>query len=176
MQSDAEVARRFHGIGVGLDWLPVGPALRQQPSALVQAALAHTATAMAALSVALRSMLVERHLEGAFVLALNESATALGIDAAASTQHRVKFAEWPGVGSVDVALSIQGPNATTMELFELKWGAGTLYNCVWDLPKMALAVALSQCARAYLIAGAPEDDPLVVEFGGGLLIDHTVTR
>ena len=55
---------------------------------------------------------------------------------------------WPGVGKVD--LEICAPNRTWIEC---KWA--DLWNCPWDLAKMALAVRQGLCVRAYLLAAAP---------------------
>lgn len=47
---------------------------------------------------------------------------------------------------------------TRWVFIELKWGAGTLYNCIWDVAKMATCIVSGQCNVAYLIAGAPVGD------------------
>jgi hypothetical protein len=67
----------------------------------------------------------------------------------------VKLADWPKVGPVDVA--VMNGDAVTA-LFELKWGAGNLYNCVWDLEKVAVALASGVAYRGFLVAGAPSQD------------------
>lgn len=68
------------------------------------------------------------------------------------TEYRARFEEWPGVGGVDVA--IVGPEGPAAYI-ELKWGRGTLYNCVWDVAKMALASAKASSCAAFLVAGSP---------------------
>lgn len=70
--------------------------------------------------------------------------------------YGVSFADWPRVGPVDVALIEEG--WAQAAFLELKWGQGTLYNCVWDLAKMAATVSGEVCGSAFLIAGAPLED------------------
>jgi hypothetical protein len=65
----------------------------------------------------------------------------------------INVPDWPGVGPVD--LSLLNADGSPAAFLELKWGAGTLYNCVWDLPKMAVALARGLAPCAYLVAGAP---------------------
>jgi hypothetical protein len=41
---------------------------------------------------------------------------------------------------------------------ELKWGSGSLYNCAWDLAKLAVVVCEEVAPHAYLVAAAPAHD------------------
>lgn len=118
----------------------------------ITAAVRATAPAMSALSGALEIALVESELACVFALALRTTGKPWKV----GTEHRVDFPGWqPRVGEVDVTLV----DATTREphaFIELKWGAATLYNCIWDLGKMATAVAGGHVPRAFLVAGASE--------------------
>jgi hypothetical protein len=40
----------------------------------------------------------------------------------------------------------------------VKCGRGTLFNCVWDVAKMARAVQLQRTPQAFLVAAAPSSD------------------
>ncbi len=71
-----------------------------------------------------------------------------------TTQDEIKLRGWPGVGPVDMTLRVPGWQPF---LVELKWGAGSLYNCAWDALKLATALAEGvTVATADLIAGAPQ--------------------
>jgi hypothetical protein len=61
-------------------------------------------------------------------------------------------------GGRPLDLSLLEGDGSPAAILELKWGAGKLYNCVWDLPKMAVALARRLAPRAYLVAGAPAAD------------------
>ena len=50
-------------------------------------------------------------------------------------------------GPVD--LSLLDGDGSPAAFLELKWGAGTFNNCVWDLAKMAVVVARGLTPRAY---------------------------
>jgi len=105
---------------------------------------------MTALSTVTGGVFRERDLERVLVVALGEVTRPFLV----STGHRVDFVEWqPRVGPVDVVLKAKGsaPHA----FIELKWGARTLYNCIWDAAKMAAAIAACHVERAFLVAGAP---------------------
>lgn len=76
---------------------------------------------------------------------------------AASTQLKVEFAAWPGLGAVDVAL--QWPEQLPV-LLELKCGKGldAAGECVWDAAKLAFTLQCDKASDAYLLAGAPVTD------------------
>jgi hypothetical protein len=93
--------------------------------------------------------------EGVFERELSEAVRAeLPSGAVLATQDReVKLLGWPGVGPVDMTLRVPG---WPPYLVELKWGAGSLYNCAWDALKLATALAEgATTATAILMAGAP---------------------
>lgn len=81
-------------------------------------------------------------------------------------ERKVNLAGWPGVGGVDIAATTEGDEII---LIELKWGAGTLYNCAWDAPKLATALREGEGSRAFLVAGAPLADWHSPSPGAGLL-------
>jgi hypothetical protein len=142
--------------------------------ALLVEALDRSAGKMGADSIARSGTLAEGDLKAHFKQALRDAGSEQGVDAqVAPIEHAVRFAEWPGVGGVDVALTIAGSISRPV-FFELKWGTGTLYNCIWDAPKMALAAALGACDRAYLVAGAPVTDWSQAD-GANLFADGTWT-
>lgn len=95
----------------------------------------------------------EKQMQSLFVEALDDVLRLRQLELRVKQNLSVKFAEWPGVGPVDVALL--DPDGAPAGFVELKWGAGTLYNCVWDVEKMAVAVACAHAAAAFLVAGAP---------------------
>lgn len=103
--------------------------------ALVVDAVSSAAERMAAESNTRLPALVEADLKQHFKRALRDGADRLRADVEISTvEYALKFAEWPGVGGVDVWLTLAGPTSRSV-FFELKWGAGTLYNCIWDAPR-----------------------------------------
>lgn len=125
------------------------------PTEMIASAVTATADAITAFGDDLTSPFREREMQDMLVAAL---ATAIVTEGAALTVKPnlgVKFAEWSGVGPVDVSLLDQ--HGAAAAFLELKWGSNALYNCIWDLPKMSVALALGQAPRAYLIAGAPAD-------------------
>lgn len=95
----------------------------------------------------------EKELQHVLVGALRMAVEATELNVIPQPNFGVNFADWPGVGPVDVALVEDG--RVGWAFLELKWGAGSLYNCIWDLAKMAAAVSGEKCGSAYLIAGAP---------------------
>ena len=124
---------------------------------LVQRAVELSATEMAQQSNARASPLVERDLEVCFAAALKQAGDEANADVRVSPQRSVQLHEWPRVGRCDLHVDVRADEDWDA-LFELKWGADTLYNCVWDLAKTACAVAAGESARGYLVAGAPETD------------------
>ena len=126
-----------------------GNPLSNDPRPAILEAVEASAAALAALSTATGGVFKERDLESVFVVALREVAQPI----LPSTGHPVDFAEWqPRVGRVDVVLKAK--SAPPHAFIELKWGAGTLYNCIWDTAKMAAAIAGSHVERGFLVAGA----------------------
>lgn len=75
---------------------------------------------------------------------------------AAGPQADMKTPAWPGVGRVDIELVSKGSEGVERTWIEVKWH--DLWNCAWDLPKMALALREGLCQRALLIAAAPEKE------------------
>lgn len=63
-------------------------------------------------------------------------------------QVTMKTPYWPGVGKVDLALV-----GLQVLWLEVKWSE--LWNCPWDVAKLALAVREQLCDEAYLFAAAP---------------------
>jgi hypothetical protein len=122
---------------------------------LVAAAATATAGAITAAGDALKASFIERDMEKVLAAELTASIAARGLAVSVKRNHSIKLAEWPKVGPVDLVL-LAGGSPTVF--LELKWGVGTLWNCVWDLPKMAVAVARQLAPCAYLVAGAPAAD------------------
>ena len=60
--------------------------------------------------------------------------------------------DFPGLGGVDLTLE-RGERPAA--LIELKFGADTLWNSVWDLCKLALAIRKGVSRRAFMVGGAP---------------------
>lgn len=94
----------------------------------------------------------ERDLKDAVQLALDGRLTGLTVE---PTELKVDLEGWPNVGTVDLAVAV--PDGLPV-LVELKWGAGTLYNCAWDATKLALAVGERSASLALMVAGAPASD------------------
>ncbi len=92
---------------------------------------------------------VERDLKRELRASLNQRLAGLTLE---STEHKLSLKGWPKVGTVDLAIDV--PSALPV-LIELKWGAGTLYNCAWDAVKLALALGEGATNAAYMVAGAP---------------------
>ncbi len=138
----------------------------------VASALSATAATVGAFGGDLKRPFVERDMQEILVGALTASLADARADLTVKPNFGVSFAEWPGVGPVDVALlDHQGAPATFLEL---KWGKGTLYNCIWDLPKMAVAVTRGHSRSAFLIAGAQASD--WVDADGAELFDTARRR
>jgi hypothetical protein len=66
-----------------------------------------------------------------------------------------KLTHWRRPYAIDTTAVL--PDGVRLAI-ELKWGAGTLYNCSWDLAKLGVVLAEHAADRAYLIAGAPAKD------------------
>ena len=123
---------------------------------LVAAAVEATAATITAAGDELKASFIERDMEKVLAAELTASIAARGLAMTVKVGHSIKLVEWPGVGPVDLSLrSVEGSSAAFLEL---KWGAGNLYNCVWDLAKMAAALARQLAPRAFLVAGAPAAD------------------
>lgn len=60
--------------------------------------------------------------------------------------------KFPGLGGVDLTIERDGaPEA----LIELKLGKDKLWNCAWDLTKLALALRAGIAPRAFMVGAAP---------------------
>ena len=83
-------------------------------------------------------------------------------------EGEVDLKGWPGVGRVDLVIDASDGDPSFVEL---KFGAGTLYNCAWDATKLALSLGEGATRNAYMVAGAPLSDwsasVLGSEFFGG---------
>ena len=123
---------------------------------IVCAATEATGRAIQSAGASLRSPFRESEMQRVFVHELRASLATVDLEVAPQEAFKVVWPVWPGVGPVDVALV--EPDGTRRAFLELKWGAGTLYNCIWDLAKMATAVTIPEAATAFLIAGAPDTD------------------
>ena len=96
----------------------------------------------------------ERDFRKVFIGALSETAREHAPElAVGEAEYAARMEDFPGVGHVDVAVSAHSPMPDA--LIELKWGGGTLWNCVWDAAKLALAVRVQAGRSGFLIAGAP---------------------
>jgi hypothetical protein len=146
------------GIGhwVGAGWLRCGWD-DARVSTRVQEAFSETLREAARELEATDAPLKEKHLAAVYRRALyarlRAAETGCAVDAA---EHSVELKEWPGVGPVD--LVVRTPIGDPLVFVEFKWGQGVLYNCVWDLAKMAVTVARGAAHRACLVAGAPDSD------------------
>lgn len=89
----------------------------------------------------------ERQLQLATQTALNALPGASSLRAIRERARRLEG--WPRNGPVDIILTDDGTDAA---LVELKWGT-ELWNCVWDVGKMALANA-DLGLPTFLLAGA----------------------
>lgn len=85
-------------------------------------------------------------------------------------EHKLTLDGWPKVGPVDVAIEVQERPPV---LVELKWGAGTLFNCAWDAVKLALASAEHEASLAFMVAGAPASDWSSGSLGSELFADSS---
>ena len=114
----------------------------------------------------------ERDFRTSFIQALSsvlrEEATDLTVGEA---EYAARMDDFPGVGHVDVAVSGRSPVPDA--LIELKWGGRTLWNCVWDAAKLALAVRVQAGRSGFLIAGAPARAWEKPERGADLFGDST---
>lgn len=69
-------------------------------------------------------------------------------------QATMRSPSWPGVGKVDLALvSPAGGEHGGRLWIEVKWH--DLWNCPWDVAKLALALREGLCDHAMLVAAAP---------------------
>jgi hypothetical protein len=68
---------------------------------------------------------------------------------------RPQLAHWREPFAIDTTAVLPGGDILAAEL---KWGAGVLYNCAWDLAKLAVVIAEGVAHGAYLVAGAPNGD------------------
>jgi hypothetical protein len=123
---------------------------------IVVEAVTATADTITAFGDTLKDGFNEWDMQEVCVAALVAAIEARCVRLEVKPNRGVKFEEWPGVGPVDVALL--GGDAQPTAFVELKWGSGNLYNCVWDLAKMGVAVARAHAPGAYLVAGAPGDE------------------
>jgi hypothetical protein len=130
---------------------------------VIRDAVRATAVQIAAQNATVNTPFAEKNLKAVFKEALaSRVATASADLRLEKTEYRARFEEWPGVGGVDVAIvGLEGPAA----YIELKWGRGTLYNCVWDVAKMALASAKVSSCAAFLVAGSPNSEWTETEAG-----------
>jgi hypothetical protein len=126
-----------------------------QLEALLPSVLDRVADAMSARSLETGSAGVESHLMQTVCEELALAvATRPQLDCLVEREKRVELgARWPGVGAVDVVVRLDEEAV----LIELKWGASTLYNCLWDVAKLGSALASGVASGAYLFAGAPAD-------------------
>lgn len=123
---------------------------------VVEHVVAATAETISHLGSGLKSPFHESGMQRVLVGALQMVLAATDLKVIPQPNFAVSLEEWPNVGPVDVALLEDG--GVRWAFLELKWGRGTLYNCIWDLAKMAVAVAGGASGSAYLIAGAPAED------------------
>jgi uncharacterized protein len=128
---------------------------RPESGELVAAAVTATAGTIDRLTTDGLAHFRERNLQEIFVSTLRDILARDARAFAVKENLSLKLVDWPGVGPVDVSILKSG---TPAALLELKWGAGTLYNCVWDLTKMATAIRRGTSRSAYLLAGAPRED------------------
>jgi len=91
--------------------------------------------------------LKERHFEQFFEQALEETD---GVSVLPGV--RPNLAHWRKAAPIDTTAQLADG---TRLAAELKWGAGTLYNCSWDLAKLAVVRGEAVADHAYLVAGAP---------------------
>ena len=82
---------------------------------------------------------------------------ALAATLGATRQYRVQLAGWHGrLGPVDVALPAADGTADAM--IEVKSGGHALYNCAWDVAKLAVCVGERQTQVAMIVAAAAAED------------------
>jgi len=109
----------------------------------------------------------ERDLKQVVRESLHGSLTGLTLS---PIEHKLTLEGWPNLGPVDVA--IEAPERPPL-LVELKWGAGTLFNCAWDAVKLALASAEHAASLAFMVAGAPASDWSSGTLGSELFADSS---
>jgi hypothetical protein len=126
------------------------PVSTADPSNAIAAAVGETARHIHELGESLPVPFRERQMQALLVAELRRT-TADDIEV--KENLHIHALGWPGVGPVDIALRRSGDEV--LAYLELKWGAGTLYNCIWDVAKMGLTHSLGDCPFAYLVAGAP---------------------
>lgn len=129
--------------------------LTELTEAIAEAVTA-TGKAITAFGAELPSPFRERDMQEMLVVALTASLDTTPLELTVRPNFTVKFEEWPNVGPVDVSLLDQAGKPAAF--LELKWGAKTLYNCIWDLPKMSVATTRQHTRSAYLVAGAPTSE------------------
>ncbi len=71
-----------------------------------------------------------------------------------SSEWNPRLEGWPKVGGIDIAVFEHGEAELPVAAIELKWGAKTLYNTIWDALKVATVVR-ERGVRSFLVAGAP---------------------
>ena len=66
-------------------------------------------------------------------------------------QRHLKLESWHGsLGAADIAIE----DASGPDLIEAKWGSAALWNCAWDVAKLATAIAEGAARGGFLVAGA----------------------
>lgn len=122
----------------------------------------HLSDALKHVAVELEQLAQERKpteadLQVALGRKLQAAAAESGKSVVVSEQERLSLDGWPGVGPVDLTIRL-GEDSVAAAFVELKWGGGTLWNCVWDVAKLALAVRQGAARSGYLVAGAPTSE------------------
>lgn len=92
-----------------------------------------------------------KHFTPAFVAALRGRAGRSHLDPTSVRSYPLRVSGWPSKANVDVSVR---DHAGALALIELKWDA--LSECVWDVAKLALAIAEEQATFGYVVAGARE--------------------
>ena len=131
----------------------------------LQAALRRTAEGMArhAATTPVTALGEERHLRPAFAAALrgalDEALAGTGAEIEVAAAHPLGLEDWPSGAGAAIALTpvASGGARGRPALIELRWvgAAGSLADGVWDVSRLALAVALGAASAAFLVAGAP---------------------
>lgn len=114
-------------------------------------ALAGTASALGTMA---RADFGERGLEAALAEQLEQLADESWAEV--RRQVGVKQKPWPGLGPVDLALA--DATGDLVALAELKCDGAKLYECSWDMAKLALCCAAGLAPFAFLVAAAPVED------------------
>lgn len=97
----------------------------------------------------------ERHFEDALVEGFNATADAAW--SSATRQGSVRPTGWHGrLGPVDIVLNdaLDAP----LRFVEVKWGGSELWNCAWDLAKLAVCTSEGLVPAGLLVAGATAKD------------------